>query len=106
LRRLGYTVLEAGSGKQARDAVENNNGRQIDLLFSDVVLPDAGGKELANWICNGRDGHTKLLFTSGYVDESILQGHGLESGTAFLQKPFTPADLAKKVREVLDSVES
>ncbi len=103
LRRLGYTVLEAGSGKQARDAVENNNGHEIDLLFSDVVLPDAGGKELANWICTTRPGRTKLLFTSGYVDESILRGHGLESGTAFLQKPFTPADLAKKVREVLDN---
>ena len=105
LRRLGYTVLEASNGKQARDAVENNNGRDIDLLFSDVVLPDAGGKELASWICNTRQG-TKLLFTSGYVDESILRGHGLESGTAFLQKPFTPADLAKKVREVLDGVEN
>jgi len=105
LRRLGYTVLEAGSGKQARDAVEGNNGREIDLLFSDVVLPDAGGKELANWICKTRQG-TKLLFTSGYVDESILLGHGLEAGTAFLQKPFTPADLARKVREVLDSSEN
>jgi len=103
LRRLGYTVLEAGSGKQARDAVEGNNGRQIDLLFSDVVLPDAGGRELANWLCNTRDSRTKLLFTSGYVDEIILQSHGLESGTAFLQKPFTPADLARKVREILDS---
>jgi two-component system cell cycle sensor histidine kinase/response regulator CckA len=102
LRRLGYTVLEAGSGKQARDAVEGNNGREIDLLFSDVVLPDAGGKELANWICDSSQGRTKLLFTSGYVDESILRSHGLENGTAFLQKPFTPADLAKKVRAVLD----
>ena len=102
LRRLGYTVLEAGSGKQARDAIENHNGRHVDLLFSDVVLPDAGGKELADWMRETRT-HTKLLFTSGYVDESILKRHGLEMGTAFLQKPFTPADLAKKVREVLDN---
>ncbi len=106
LRRLGYTVLEAGSGKQARDAVEGNNGREIDLLFSDVVLPDAGGQELADWIRETRNGRTKLLFTSGYVDESILRRHGLDVDTAFLQKPFTPADLAKKVREVLDSSEA
>ncbi|MDR3403423.1 MAG: PAS domain S-box protein [Chthoniobacter sp.] len=106
LRRLGYTVLEAGSGKQARDAIENHNGHDVDLLFSDVVLPDAGGRELAEWIRQTRSGRTKLLFTSGYVDESILKRHGLELGTAFLQKPFTPADLAKKVREVLDSPES
>jgi PAS domain S-box-containing protein len=102
LRRLGYTVLEAASGKQARDAFENHNGREVDLLFSDVVLPDAGGKELGDWIRQTRNGRTKLLFTSGYVDENILKRHGLESGTAFLQKPFTPADLAKKIREVLD----
>lgn len=106
LRRLGYTVLEAASGKQARDAIENFNGREVHLLFSDVVLPDAGGKELADWIRETRSGRTKLLFTSGYVDESILKRHGLEIGTAFLQKPFTPADLARKVREVLDSSEN
>ncbi|HSI13863.1 MAG TPA: PAS domain S-box protein [Chthoniobacter sp.] len=105
LRRLGYTVLEAASGKQARDAIENYNGRDVHLLFSDVVLPDAGGKELADWIRETRSGRTKLLFTSGYVDESILRRHGVEGGTAFLQKPFTPADLARKVREVLDSTE-
>ncbi len=105
LRRLGYTVLEAASGKQARDAVEGYNGREIDLLFSDVVLPDAGGQDLADWIRETRNGRTKLLFTSGYVDESILRRHGLDVDTAFLQKPFTPADLAKKVREVLDNSE-
>ena len=105
LRRLGYTVLEAGSGKQARDAVEGNNGREVDLLFSDVVLPDAGGKELADWMRETRRGRTKILFTSGYVDEAILKRHGLETDTAFLQKPFTPSDLAKKVREVLDSAD-
>ena len=103
LRRLGYTVLEAASGKQARDVVEGNSGSEVDLLFSDVVLPDAGGRELADWFRERRTGRTKLLFTSGYVDERILEGHGLQVGTAFLQKPFTPADLAKKVREVLDS---
>ncbi len=102
LRRLGYTVLEAASGQQARDAVEGHNGREVDLLFSDVVLPDAGGQELADWFRETQSGRAKLLLTSGYVDENILKSHGLDGSTAFLQKPFTPADLAKKVREVLD----
>ena len=101
LRRLGYTVFEAADGKQARDIVVQEKGRELHLLFSDVVLPDAGGKELAESILSDNRG-TKVLFTSGYVDESILQRHGLQGDTAFLQKPFTPADLASKIREVLD----
>ena len=102
LRRLGYTVLEAGDGKQARTIVETQNGSGIDLVFADVVLPDLGGSELANWV-KERYVQTKLLFTSGYVDEGILRRHGLQAGTAFLQKPFTPSDLARKIREVIET---
>ncbi len=102
LRRLGYTVIEAGDGKQAREIVETETGRTIDLLFSDVVLPDLGGKELSVWM-QRRSAKTKVLFTSGYVDENILRRHGLEIGSDFLQKPFTPAELARKVREVIDA---
>jgi two-component system cell cycle sensor histidine kinase/response regulator CckA len=101
LRRLGYTVLEAADGKDARDQMEHSDGREVHLLFSDVVLPDAGGKDLAEWI-KARNCGTKVLFTSGYIDEGILRRHGLESDTAFLQKPFTPSDLARKVRDVID----
>ncbi len=101
LRRLGYTVLEASDGKQARDLVEANGGRDVGLLFSDVVLPDAGGSELAAWF-KTQNPETRILFTSGYVDENILKRHGLQPGTAFLQKPFTPAELARKVREVIE----
>jgi PAS domain S-box-containing protein len=101
LRRLGYTVLEAADGKQARDLVETHSGRTVTMLFSDVVLPDAGGSELAAWI-KARNDQTRILYTSGYADENILKRHGLEPGAAFLQKPFTPADLARKVREVMD----
>lgn len=101
LRKLGYTVLEAADGKQARDIVTAQNGKGVDLLFSDVVLPDLGGRELAEWVSQ-RIPHAKLLFTSGYVDDALLQRHGLTSTAAFLQKPFTPADLAKKVREIID----
>jgi PAS domain S-box-containing protein len=101
LRRLGYTVLEAADGKSARDAVESNNGRAVDLLFSDVVLPDSGGQDLAKWM-RARNEKTRILFTSGYADENILRRHGLQPETAFLQKPFTPAELARKVREIID----
>jgi len=101
LRRLGYTVIEASDGQQTRDLITSHNGRKIDLLFADVVLPDSGGKELADWVCR----HTKLtrvLFCSGYIDENVLKRHGIDLGSPFLQKPFAPADLARKVREVID----
>ena len=101
LRRLGYTVLEAADGKEARDLVERFGGGQVHLLFSDVVLPDSGGKELARWMA-ARSRETRILFTSGYVDEGILKRHGLDATSEFLQKPFTPSELAKKVREILD----
>jgi len=102
LRRLGYTVIEAGDGAQAREVVESSNGRRIDLLLADIVLPDAGGKELSDWV-RVQSTETRILLCSGYVDENVLKRHGLEIGTPFIQKPFTPADLAQKVREVIDS---
>ena len=104
LRRLGYTVLEACDGKQARDLVTTNRSGAVALLFSDVVLPDSGGSELASWV-QTQIPATRILFTSGYVDENILRRHGLQAGTAFLQKPFTPSDLARKVRDVIDGID-
>jgi CheY-like chemotaxis protein len=101
LRRLGYTVFEAGSGEQARTILLEQNGQPIDLLFADVVLPDLSGKQLADWVVEQKEG-TKLLFTSGYVDENILRRHGVSSEMAFLRKPFSPSDLARKLREVMD----
>jgi CheY-like chemotaxis protein len=102
LRRLGYTVLEAGDGAQARGLCESHDVRKIDLLLSDVVLPDLGGKELCDWL-RDRTSDIRVLFCSGYVDENILKRYGIDLGTAFLQKPFSPSDLARKVREVIDS---
>ena len=102
LRRLGYTVFEATDAREARGLIESMNGRPIDLLFADVILPDLGGKELSVWVAE-RHRATKILFCSGYVDENILRRHGLSLGTAFLQKPFSPAELAAKVREVIDN---
>ncbi len=105
LRKLGYNVLEAGDAQQAKRVVEGYAGPSITLMFSDVVLPDAGGRELAEWLL-GRHPRARLLFTSGYVDDGVLKQHGIDSTSAFLQKPFTPSDLACKLRDVIDCVQT
>ncbi|RYD77276.1 MAG: response regulator, partial [Verrucomicrobiaceae bacterium] len=102
LRKLGYTVLEAGDAQQAKLVVEEHGGNSISMVFSDVVLPDACGRDLAAWMLT-KNPAVRVLFTSGYVDEEILKQHGIDETSAFLQKPFTPADLACKVREVMES---
>ena len=102
LRKLGYNVLEAEDAGKAREVVKSHNNARIDLLLADVVLPNSeGGKQLADWLEDLHE-ETKVLFTSGYVEESVFKHHGLEPGMAFLQKPFTPADLARRVREVIE----
>lgn len=102
LRKLGYNVLEAEDAGHAREVVQSHKKGRIDLLLADVVLPNSeGGKQLADWL-EARHEETKVLFTSGYVEESVFKHHGLEPGMAFLQKPFTPADLARRVREVIE----
>ncbi|MHA3775511.1 PAS domain S-box protein [Verrucomicrobiota bacterium sgz303538] len=102
LRKLGYVVLEAADAAQAKEITESHGGNDIDLLFSDVVLPDAGGRQLADWLMT-RNARARVLFTSGYVDEAILRQQGIDAVSAFLQKPFSPSDLARKVREVIDA---
>jgi response regulator RpfG family c-di-GMP phosphodiesterase len=74
----------------------------IDLLLTDMVLPAMGGSEIAARI---REIHpsVRVLYTSGYTDDAIVRRGLIERGGAFLEKPFTPSLLAKKVREVLDS---
>jgi PAS domain S-box-containing protein len=104
LRRLGYTVLEAGDFQQARSILESRSDLVLDLLFADVVLPDCSGKQLAEWVTQ-RQKHARILFTSGYVDEAVLLQYGIDGSVAFLQKPFTPAELAGMVREVLDTAD-
>ena len=74
---------------------------KIDLLLSDVVMPELGGREMAERILKTRP-DIKVLFMSGHTQDVILK-EGVKAGAAFLQKPFRPTDLAHKVREVLDS---
>jgi PAS domain S-box-containing protein len=99
LKRLGYRVLVCGNGIEALDA-ELTLGA-VDLLLTDLIMPDMNGKELADRM-RRRHPDLKVLFTSGYTAD-IIGRHGmLAADVAFLAKPFSPADLARKVRACLD----
>jgi PAS domain S-box-containing protein len=96
----GYRVLEAASGEEAVRVIEGCRD-PIDLLVTDVVLPQASGQELADRLTALRP-NARVLFVSGYGPEEIVQ-QGLRLPAHFLQKPFTPQRLAQKAREVLDA---
>jgi PAS domain S-box-containing protein len=104
LRAHGYTVLEAGRPLEAL-AISKKFEGPIHLLFTDVVMPQMSGRDVAEKICASRK-NTKVLYMSGYTDQAIAHHGVLNPGVPFLQKPFTPAALTQKVREVLDMVPS
>jgi signal transduction histidine kinase/DNA-binding response OmpR family regulator len=99
LRANGYTVLEASRGEEALRICEHQLGI-IHLMLTDVVMPQMNGRELATRVASMRP-ETKVLFMSGYTDNAIVHQGVLDAGAAFMQKPFTPDALARKVREVL-----
>lgn len=100
LRARGYTVLEAGDGPSALAVAERHAG-SIQLLITDLVMPGTGGRALAGRLSAARP-DLKVILTSGYADEAIARHHAGDEGVALLRKPFTPAELADKVREALD----
>ena len=96
----GYRVLEAANGEEALRVVNTHAGETIHLLLTDLVMPQMGGKELAQRLKSLRP-KTKVLLTSGYTNELIFQNGELGDNVSFIQKPFMPADLVRKVQEVL-----
>lgn len=100
LEILGYTVLAAGGKDQALQRVKAD-GENIDLLLTDVVMPEMNGKELSERILAIKPG-LKCLYMSGYTADVIARQGVLDRGVKFLPKPFSLKDLAAKIREVLD----
>jgi two-component system, cell cycle sensor histidine kinase and response regulator CckA len=100
LEQAGYKVLAATGGEEAMRLCSNKYS--IDLLLTDVVMPESSGKEVADRLSTLIPG-LSVLYMSGYTDEAIVHHGVLDSNVKFIQKPFTPAALAKKVREILDA---
>jgi len=100
LERHGYTVLEAPSAEAALDLATRYSGT-IHLLLTDVVMPGLNGRELASRLADLRP-DARVIFMSGYTDDAVTRHGVLEPGSAYVQKPFTPDAIARRVREVLD----
>jgi two-component system cell cycle sensor histidine kinase/response regulator CckA len=101
LTHAGYRVLEASGGVDALQIGERH-ADEIDLLLTDVVMPQVNARELAQQIRSLRP-RIKVLFMSGYTASVIEGDDTLDSDAAFIEKPFTPSTLTVKVRQVLDT---
>jgi CheY-like chemotaxis protein len=101
LEMCGYTVIEAVDGVDALGVCERHDG-PVHLLITDVVMPRMGGRELADRVSSVRP-ETRVLFISGYTENTIVHRGVLDAGVTLLQKPFTPEALAQRVRILLDA---
>lgn len=103
LRGQGYEVLSAPNGQDALRVVREHRGAPISLVITDVVMPRMGGQTMAEWLKSSQPG-LKVLFTSGYAEDTITSPGGVEGEEVnFLPKPYTPTTLTTKVREILDA---
>jgi PAS domain S-box-containing protein len=102
LRNLGYDVIEAANSDDAQHLVARDMTRRIDLLLTDMIMPQMSGRRFADWL-HITSPDTKVLFISGYLEESLHPGDQRDHETFFLQKPFDAEQLALKVREALDA---
>jgi CheY-like chemotaxis protein len=100
LMQAGYNVLDAKGGKEAIRVCCAHTG-PIDLLLTDVVMPEISGKEVADRLLSLRP-EIRVLFMSGYTDEAVVQHGVLDANVEFIQKPFTWFGLTRKVRDVLN----
>ena len=99
LSRQGFAVRAAASGEEA---VALEQQQAVDLLLTDVMLPEMSGPDLARILAAARPG-LPVLYMSGYTDTTVVRGGQLEPGATFLPKPFGPELLLRKVRDVLDA---
>ncbi len=104
LRTYGYHVLESENGGEAIRVRAQYGENDIHLLVTDVIMPGMSGKTLADILLKTSP-NMKVLYISGYTDDAIVRHGVIEKGISFLQKPFAPDELARKVREILDNAE-
>ncbi|MFT4077466.1 MAG: response regulator [Asticcacaulis sp.] len=100
LRELGYTVVHASSGSEALGLIRK--GQAMSLLFTDIVMPEMTGRQLADELHKSQP-ELKVIYTTGYTRNAVVHNGILDPGTNFLAKPFTIDQLAAKLRQVLDS---
>ena len=100
LQKYGYTVITATNGEEALRVYEEHKG-QFDMVLTDVVMPLMGGRELADRL-REKDATIKILYFSGYTDNSIVHHGVLDEGMEFIQKPYSHSELAKKVKLILN----
>ena len=101
LKPLGYTVIEASGGKEAITIINSFHGN-IDIMLTDIIMPEMNGRQLVEVFLSQRPGK-KVIFMSGYTDEALGEHQMLDKGIIFIEKPITPSKLSSKIRGVLDA---